>query len=314
MVSLDVVLSGAACVCFVLLFIQFLVRLMRSSYGVYRYIMVFCLIRVGDYGIRTYLETDWATDLSVSTRTNLTIAELIMSSIGSVFVMKLFSRLYESLLPQLRAQPQEGPDLFERIMVQQPKFVLLPITIMVIVGAIDSMSDSESTRNLGNILRKVGISILVALGLWYLFAAATYRSRYGSSGNSYAFSIAILATTVFDIALIYKCAYSFIPSLKTTTWLYFALSPLMEILGLLVLCQDLQKYFVGDAYIQQDIEIGPTGNSPAVFVNGGGAGGGGRRWGRGRLGRRFFGGDPTVAYPQQTAPSGYAPAPAGYYK
>jgi len=304
MVTLDETLSAVAAVCFVLLFVQFLFRLMGSGFGVYRYILFFCLIRIGNYGIRTYMETSAAANLDTTTLTDLTIAELVLSSIGSVFVMKLFSRLYESLLPQLRAQRQEGPDLFERCMVQQPKFFLLPLVIMVVIGAVDSTpGHSESEMNLGLILRKVGISLMVFLGLWYLVAATTYRSRYSKTSSRYAFSIAMVATFVFDAALVYKCVYVFVPSLKTTTWVYFTFSPLLEILGLLVLCQDLKRHFLGDvAYIDQDVEMGRP--NPVGM--------GGRR----RFGRRFFmaAGPTTAAYPQQPAPPGYAPAPAGYYK
>ncbi|GJJ70748.1 hypothetical protein EMPS_03098 [Entomortierella parvispora] len=304
MVSLDEILSAVTTVCFILLFLQFLFRLMNTGFGVYRYILFFCLIRTGDYGIRTYMDTGAAADLDTTTLTDLTIAELILSSIGSVFVMKLFSRLYEPLLPQLRAQRQEGPDLFERCMVQQPKFLLLPIVIMAIIGAIDSTpGHSESTMNLALILRKVAVSLMVLLGLWYMVAATTYRSRYGGTSSQYAFSIAMVATFIFDVALIYKCIYSFEPSLKTTTWVYFTFSPLLEIVGLLVLCQDLKRHFLGDvACIDQDMEMG---RPNPVNV------GGGRRFGR-----RFFraAGPPAISYPQQSAPPGYAPAPAGYYK
>ncbi|GJJ72829.1 hypothetical protein EMPS_05187 [Entomortierella parvispora] len=252
MVNADQILSIVAVVCFAVLLVQFALRYRRSGWGLYMYIAIFCVIRVVAYGIRAYI--DGSPDINTTTLTNLTIAELICISIGAIFAFKLIARLYESILPKLRAQSQVGPDLFERTMVQQNKLFLLPLVILVILGAVDSTpGHTESQMSLGLTLRRVGVSLLMIIGIWYLYQGYVYRQRYSANGR--AFTIALLTILIFDLSLVYKVIYSFWPQAETVTIVYFVLSPLLELIALAILSVDLQAYFLGHAIVQEDIEI-----------------------------------------------------------
>ncbi|KAG0048063.1 hypothetical protein BGZ83_006931 [Gryganskiella cystojenkinii] len=255
MVNADEILSIVVLICFAVLLVQFVLRYFRSGWGLYIFISVFCVIRIVAYGIRAYIDSgaiDPATD--TKTYTNLMIAELICISIGAIFAFKLVARLYESILPKLRAQTQVGPDLFERTMVQQNKLFLLPLVILVIVGAVDSTPDhTESQQDLGRTLRKIGVSLLMLMGIWYLYQGHIYRQRY--SANRQAFTIAMIVTAIFDLSLIYKLIYTFWPAAMNVTAVYFLFSPLLELMALAVLSVDLQAYFLGHLAVEEDIEI-----------------------------------------------------------
>ncbi|KAF8926065.1 hypothetical protein BGZ58_000223 [Dissophora ornata] len=220
--------------------------------------MIFLVIRIVAFGMRAYLDSG-AISPSDNNYLNLVITELVLLSIGVVFVMKLLVRLYESVLPKLRAQFSHGPDLFERCLIERTRFFLTPLIVLVVVGAIMSTPDhSESDQNTGLALRKVGVSLLLVLGLWYWFAAYTYRNRY--PGNSRAFTIALLATTAFDISLIYKFIYTFYSAAQNVTGVFFIFTPLMEMAGLCVLSVDLQSYFLGHPF-PNEMEIQPMANN-----------------------------------------------------
>ncbi|KAF9344255.1 hypothetical protein BGX26_004609 [Mortierella sp. AD094] len=255
MVSADEVLSIVACVLYCVMLAVFGLRFMKSGWGVYSYIMIFVVIRIVAYGIRAYMDSG-AIDPSNSSYVNLVITELVLLSIGVVFIMKLIVRLYDFILPKLRTQYSQGPDLFERCLVERTRFFLLPLIILVVVGAVLSTpGHSASDMDLGVALRKVGVSLLMLLGLWYLYATFTYRNRY--PGNRQAFTIALTAIGLFDISLAYKVVYTFYPAAQNTTAVYFILSPLLELIALCVLSVDLQSYFMGHPLVD-DIEIQPS--------------------------------------------------------
>ncbi|KAF9128375.1 hypothetical protein BGW39_005128 [Mortierella sp. 14UC] len=229
--------------------LQFTHRYFQSGlWSIYAYIMVFTLIRIAAFGIRAYIDSN-PSSLSVSTYTNLVITELILLSVGIVFIMKLVVQLYGCLLPKLRAQ-EEGfaasePDLFERIVIGKTRFILLPLIILLIVGAVNSTPDhSQSDQDTGLLLRKIGISLLAILGFWYLFAAYTYRQRYLSNARQ-AFTIALIATALFQVSLIYKVVYTFYAAAQNSTVVYFLLIPVLEVIALGFLCVDLQALFRG---------------------------------------------------------------------
>ncbi|KAF9144358.1 hypothetical protein BGX30_013066 [Mortierella sp. GBA39] len=258
MASADMILSIVALTLFATMFVQFTYRFLQSRWSVYAYIMVFTLIRIAAFGIRAYLDSN-PTDLSISTYTNLMITELILLSIGVVFIMKLLVQLYGTLLPKLRAQESNAePDLFERIVIGKTRFVLLPLIILVIVGAVDSTPDhSQSDQNTGLILRKVGVCLLCILGFWYLFAAYTYRQRFHANSRQ-AFTIGFIATALFQVSLIYKVIYTFYPAAQNSTAVYFVFIPVLEVVALGSLCVDLQALFRGGEsayYSNNDIEI-----------------------------------------------------------
>ncbi|KAF9539117.1 hypothetical protein EC957_005793 [Mortierella hygrophila] len=258
MASADMILSVVALILFAIMLVQFAYRFLRSRWSIYAYIMVFTVIRIAAFGIRAYLDSN-PTDISVSTYTNLMVAELILLSIGVVFIMKLLVQLYGSLLPKLRAQESNAePDLFERIVIEKTRFVLLPLIILVILGAVDSTpGHSQSDLDTGLILRKVGICLLCILGFWYLFAAYTYRQRFHANSRQ-AFSIGLIATALFQVSLIYKVIYTFYPAAQNSTVVYFLLIPVLEIIALGFLCVDLQALFRGGEsayYNNNDIEI-----------------------------------------------------------
>ncbi|KAG0048510.1 hypothetical protein BGZ83_006549 [Gryganskiella cystojenkinii] len=255
MANADEILSIVILICFAALLAQFVFRYLRSGWGLYIYISVLCVIRVVAYGIKAYIDggaIDRATD--PKTYRDLEIVELICISIGSIFYFKLIARLYESILPKLRAQTQEGPDLFERTMVQQNKLFLLPLVILAIVGAVISTPDhTESQQNTGGTLHKISISLLMLIGIWYLYQGHLYRQRYSASRR--AFTIAMTATAIFDLSLIYKLIYTFWPAAMTFTAVYFLFSPLLELTALTVLSVDLQAYFLGQITVEEDTEI-----------------------------------------------------------
>ncbi|KAF9907896.1 hypothetical protein EC991_010409 [Linnemannia zychae] len=249
MASADMVLSIISLILFVAMLLQFTYRYFQSGrWSLYAYIMIFTVLRIIAFGIRAYLDTN-PTSISISTYTNLVITEIILLSVGIVFVMKLLVQLFGCLLPKLRAQ-EEGykgePDLFERIVIGQTRFILLPLIILVIIGAVYSTPDhTPSEQDTGLLLRKVGISLLAILGFWYLFATFTYRQRYAANARQ-AFTIALIATALFQISLIYKVVYTFYPAAQNTTVVYFLLIPVLEVIALGFLCVDLQALFRGD--------------------------------------------------------------------
>ncbi|KAG0041432.1 hypothetical protein BGZ83_001820 [Gryganskiella cystojenkinii] len=57
----------------------------------------------------------------------------------------------------------------------------------------------------GVTIRKVGIWLLLAMGVCYLLMASTYKSRFPITTR--VFSIAILASLCFDVALIRKAYF-----------------------------------------------------------------------------------------------------------
>ncbi|KAG0198562.1 hypothetical protein BGX28_007985 [Mortierella sp. GBA30] len=253
MASLDEILSIVTAVLFGLALLQFGFRYSKTGWGIYRFILLFTLIRIAAYSIRAYMDSGAITPAD-SSFMGLYIAELILLSIGIVFIMKLLARLYGSILPKLRMQTSSGPDLFERCLVERTRFFLLPIIIPIIVGAVYSTpQNSASDQELGLLLRKVGVCLLMALGIWYWFAAFTYRNRY--PGNRYAFSIALLVMTVFDAALIYKLVGTFYADVLNYKVAYFVCQPLLELIGLCILSVDLQAYFLGQSFVDEDIEI-----------------------------------------------------------
>ncbi|KAG0375483.1 hypothetical protein BGX24_009036 [Mortierella sp. AD032] len=248
MASADMILSIVALLLFAAMLAQFTFRYIQSSlWSIYAYIMVFTVIRIAAFGIRAYLDSNPAT-LSVSTYTNLVIAELILLSVGIVFIMKLLVQLYGCILPKLRAQDEglDGePDAFERIVITKTKFILLPLIILVILGAVYSTPDhTQSEQDTGLLLRKVGICLLAVLGFWYLLAAYTYRRRYYSNARQ-AFTIALIATALFQVSLIYKVVYTFYADAQNTTVVYFLFVPVLEVVALGFLCVDLQALFRG---------------------------------------------------------------------
>ncbi|KAG0070831.1 hypothetical protein BGZ89_012330 [Linnemannia elongata] len=261
MASTDMILSIVALLLFAVMFVQFTYRYVQSRWSIYAYVMVFTLIRIAAFGIRAYLDSN-PTGLSVSTYTNLVITELILLSVGIVFIMKLLVQLYGSLLPKLRSQEADSePDLFERIVIGKTRFILLPLIILVILGAVYSTPDhSQSDQDLGLLLRKVGICLLCILGFWYLFAAYTYRQRYHSNSRQ-AFTIALIATALFQVSLIYKVVYTFYPAAQNSTVVYFLFIPVLEVIAMGFLCVDLQALFRGGPggesayYSNNDIEI-----------------------------------------------------------
>ncbi|KAF9198124.1 hypothetical protein BGZ49_001166 [Haplosporangium sp. Z 27] len=254
MVSADEILSIIVCVLFLAALAAFGLRYMRSNWAVYYFIMTFIVIRIGAYGLRAYLDSGAITPAD-SSYENLYIAELVLVSIGVVFIMKLIVRLYESILPKLRAQESQAPDLFEQCLVERTRFFIMPLVILVIAGAVLSTDDSESQRSLGLALRKVGVCLMMLLGLWYLQATYAYRQRYPA--NRKAFNVAFTAIALFDVTIVYKIIYTFYPAAQTATAAYFIFSPLLELIALGVLSVDLQAYFLGRPF-DDDVEIQPT--------------------------------------------------------
>ncbi|KAF9156329.1 hypothetical protein BG015_005982 [Linnemannia schmuckeri] len=260
MASADMILSIVALCLFAAMLLQFTYRFLQSHWTIYAYIMVFTLIRITAFGIRAYLDSE-PTNLSVNTYTNLVITELILLSIGIVFVMKLLVQLYGCLLPKLRAQDSSDPDAFERIVIAKTRFILMPLIILVILGAVYSTpGHSQSEQDTGLLLRKVGICLLCILGFWYLYAAYAYRQRYYSNSRQ-AFTIALIATALFQVSLIYKGVCTFYPDAQNSTAVYFLLIPVLEVIALAFLCVDLQALFRGGPggegayYSNNDIEI-----------------------------------------------------------
>ncbi|KAG0306257.1 hypothetical protein BGZ97_000808 [Linnemannia gamsii] len=243
--------------------LQFTYRYVQSRFwSIYAYIVVFSLLRITAFGIRAYLDSN-PKDITVDTYTSLIITQMILLSIGIVFVMKLLVQLYGFLLPKLRAQESgiaAEPDTFERIVIGKTRFILMPLVIIIILGAVYSTPDhSPSEQSTGLLLRKVGICLLAILGFWYVFAAFTYRQRYYSNARQ-AFTIALIATALFQLSLIYKVVYTFYANAQNSTVVYFLFVPVLEIVALAFLCVDLQAIFRGDCgeagyYSSNDIEI-----------------------------------------------------------
>ncbi|KAF8984677.1 hypothetical protein BGZ46_007278 [Entomortierella lignicola] len=254
MMSVDEILSIVTCVLFLAALAAFGLRYMRSNWAVYYFIMTFIVIRIGAYGLRAYLDSGAITPAD-SSYENIYIAELVLVSIGVVFIMKLIVRLYESILPKLRAQESQAPDLFEQCLVERTRFFILPLVILIIAGVVLSTNDSESQRSLGLVLRKVGMCLMMLLGLWYLQATYAYGQRYPA--NRKAFNIAFTAIALFDVTIVYKIIYTFYPAAQTATAAYFIFSPLLELIALGVLSVDLQAYFLGHPFVEE-IEIQPA--------------------------------------------------------
>ncbi|KAF9955484.1 hypothetical protein BGZ72_003707 [Mortierella alpina] len=258
MASAEEILSIIAAILFMVALSQFSFRYLKSRWGIYFFIMTFCLLRVVAYSIRAYMNSGAITPLDKSFM-NLYIAELILLSIGVVFIMKLLARLYGAILPKLRAQTSTGPDRFEQCLVERTKYFLLPLIVLVVAGAIYSTPNhSISDQHLGLVLRKVGICLLMILGVWFLHAAFNYRTRY--PGNRYAFNIALVATILFDITLVYKLVATFYADAQNQTAVYFIFQALVELMGLGVLSVDLQAYFLGGppfADEEEHIEFAP---------------------------------------------------------
>ncbi|KAF9934789.1 hypothetical protein FBU30_000083 [Linnemannia zychae] len=259
MVSADMILSIVALCLFAVMLVQFTYRYIQSRWSVYIFIMIFILIRIAAFGIRAYIDSNPA-NISIETYTNLIITEMILLSIGIVFILKLLVQLYGVLLPKLRAQEAREPDLFERIVVNRTRLVLLPLVILVIVGAVySSPGHSQSEQSTGLLLRKVGICLLCILGFWYLIAGYTYRRRYYSNSRQ-AFTIAFVATALFQVSLIYKLVCTFYADAQNSTVVYFLLIPVLELIALGFLCVDLHALFRGGRdgdplYLNNHVEL-----------------------------------------------------------
>ncbi|KAF8926115.1 hypothetical protein EDD21DRAFT_377629 [Dissophora ornata] len=243
MASADEILSIVAAVLFAALLGQFSTRFLRSHWIPYLLIIFFCTIRVAGYGIRAYLDTN-SLEYGSNTWISLYIAELVLLSIGAIFILLLLARLYRSILPKLRAQTGEDRGKFERTLVDHTRLYLLPVIVCVIIGGTYAAPTySESQQNTGLILRKIGVVMLGFVGFLYLVTALMYRKRYPD--NQQAFNIALIVTALFDVSLVYKIVYTFYSKAQTTTVAYFILSPLLEIIALCVLSVDLQGHFLG---------------------------------------------------------------------
>ncbi|KAF9275093.1 hypothetical protein BGZ68_000126 [Mortierella alpina] len=262
MAPADEILSTITAVFFMLALMQFSFRYLKSSWDIYFFLITFCLFRVVAYGIRAYMNSGAITPTDKSFM-NLYIAELILLSIGAVFIMKLLARLYGTILPRLRTPTLNEADLFERCLVENTKYFLLPLIVLVIAGAIYSTpGHSVSEQRLGLVLRKIGICLLMILGIWFLHAAFIYRSRYPA--NRYAFTVALVATLLFDITLVYKLVSTFYADAQTQTVVYFIFQVLMELMGLCVLSVDLQVHFLGKSFSaekEEDIEAAQHGTT-----------------------------------------------------
>lgn len=263
MASVDEILSIITCILFGIVLAGFSLRYMGSRWSIYVFIMVFIVIRIAAFGIRAYMDSG-AIAPGDDGFLDIYITELVLLSVGVIFIMKLLARLYDCILPKLRAQNDTLPDLFERCLVERTRFFLLPLIALVIAGAVLSTPQhSASDQQLGLTLRKIGVSLLMLLGLWYWFAAFTYRNRY--EGNRRAFTIALLATTLFDISLLYKLIYTFHPDAQSNAGVFFVFSPLMELIGLCILSVDLRAYFLGHPVAHEFVEIQPVATSPAGY-------------------------------------------------
>ncbi|KAG0284514.1 hypothetical protein BGZ98_005895, partial [Dissophora globulifera] len=198
MVSVDEILSIIACFMFAGLFVGFLLRIIKSRWTVYYFLLAFALLRIVAYSIRAYIDSG-AISPADSAFINLYITESILLSLGAVVFIKVLARLYGSILPKLRSQSMREPDLFERYVVERTRLFLLPLVALIIAGATLSTPDHTASQlELGATLRKIGICLLLVLGLWFWYAAFTYRNIY--SDNVRAFNIALITTTLMDIS------------------------------------------------------------------------------------------------------------------
>lgn len=181
------------------------------------------------------------------------IAETVFLSIGVVFILFVLSRLYQTILPKLRAETSEAQGRFERTLIDHTRLFLMPVVICIVVGAsFASPSNSISQQNTGLIFRKVGVCLLAAIGAVFLVSALTYRKRYPA--HQRAFTIALAVTILFDISLIYKIVYTFDAVAATKTVAYFILTPLLELVALTILSVDLQSYFLGHKF-SDEVEL-----------------------------------------------------------
>ncbi|KAF9577269.1 hypothetical protein BGW38_007639, partial [Lunasporangiospora selenospora] len=172
MANPDQILSIVAAILFGILMLQFGYRYFTYRWGVYKFILIFCVIRVVAYALRSELDVNGFGGPGSDSYLNVYITVYVLLSIGVVFVLKLISQLFGSILPKVRhlacndfAGSPMPPDHFEQLVVARTALFVMPPAILVIAGSVlSNPTNSPSDQNLGQILRKVGMVLLMALG------------------------------------------------------------------------------------------------------------------------------------------------------
>ena len=243
MASADEILSIVAAALYLLLLGQFVVRFALSRWWTYLFIAFFCIIRVVAFVLRAYIDSDAVEYLS-NQWISIYIAEVTLISAGVIFILLVLTHLYQSILPKLRHQNGHSPNMFETTLVNHTRLIMMPIIILVIIGAVFSTpGHSESLQNTGLILRKVAVLSLLVVGLMFLYAACDFRNLYVE--NQKPFNTTLSVTTLFVVSLVYKITYTFSPDVENTTWAFFVFSPLLELVALYLLVGNLQTLFLG---------------------------------------------------------------------
>ncbi|KFH66609.1 hypothetical protein MVEG_07134 [Podila verticillata NRRL 6337] len=251
MATTDEILSIVTAALFAALFVQFCIRFARSKWGIYAFIIFFCSIRIVAYILRAYLavmneglakgktiEHDYPNYVSIL------ITQMVMVSIGAIFILLLMARLYHSILPKMRHHAGHERGRFESTLVDRTRLFMLPVIACIIVGAVFASPDySADQQNIGLICRKVGVIGLFLYALVFLAAAGIYRRRYPEAKRS--FMICEVVTGLFVVSLIYKIVATFSAAALNNLTVYYIFSPLVELIALCFLCVDLQLHFLG---------------------------------------------------------------------
>ncbi|KAG0049312.1 hypothetical protein BGZ83_005882 [Gryganskiella cystojenkinii] len=245
MVSADLILASVSATLFGALFLQFAYRFSRSRWWIYFFCSFFCAIRIAGYGLRAFLASDASPEYGTTTWINYYIAELVLMSIGVIFILLILARLYHSILPKLRyrGDGQEPRSLFERTLVDHTRVFLLPIIACVIAGGVLTSDQDPQKQNISLILRKVSSFGLFAVGLLFMAAAVSFRRRY--SDHPRPFTIAVAVSGLFLLSLIYKIVALFNAAALSSLAASYICSTLLELIALGFLCGDLQTYFLG---------------------------------------------------------------------
>lgn len=258
MATTDEILSIVTAALFAALFVQFSIRFARSKWGIYAFIIFFCTIRIVAYILRAYLaimNENYAEKIKGFTvpksitdyypnYVSILITQMVMVSIGAIFILLLMARLYHSILPKLRHHAGHERGRFESTLVDRTRLFMLPVIACIIVGAVFASPDySASQQNIGLICRKVGVVGLFLYTLVFLSATDIYRRRYPEAKR--AFVICEVVIGLFVVSLIYKIVATFNAAALNNLTLYYIFSPLVELIALCFLCVDLQLHFLG---------------------------------------------------------------------
>ncbi|KAF9370129.1 hypothetical protein CPB97_002996, partial [Podila verticillata] len=225
MASTDEILSIITVALFTTLFVQFCIRFARSKWWIYAFIIFLCSIRIVAYTLHAYLTVTNEGLAMGKTITDdypnyvsILITEMVMVSIGAIFILLLMARLNHSTFPKLRHHAGHERGRFESTLVDHTRLIMLPVISCTILGA------SADQQNIGLICRKIGVIGLFLCALLFLGAAGIYRRRYPKAKR--AFLICEVVTGLFVVSLIYKIVATFSAVALNNLTVYYIFSSL----------------------------------------------------------------------------------------